>query len=214
MSCQFCKELAGWDDHNRWWQQDDDWVVGPTVGHFTPGYLLMLPIDHIRALAESSLSQLGRAADHIGYVRGVLARQYGPVVVAEHGSGSSCDRGAACCDHAHLHFIPLPDVECVEKVKHEYLRRDENFTILDSLRDLRRMDGSPYLYLSTSTDEHWVWQLNDQNRALFPRQFVRRICATVLGTQCWDWRRHPLLTEMCATRDQLAQEFRPLVGSM
>lgn len=211
MSCKFCLELDGADEYDRWWHQDVDWAVGPTLGHFTPGYLLMVPIAHHNAIANCSGKEIAAAAEHVGRIRNVLSRRYGPVVVAEHGSGGVCNRGAACCDHAHLHFIPFTNFESTRKVKGEYIQRDPEFTLVRSLHDLRAFAGKPYLYISTAPDEHLVWVLEKHNQHFFPRQFVRQVCASVLGTPHWDWRDAPLIDEMMATRDALAEEFGPFI---
>lgn len=212
MNCQFCAELDGNDPLDRWWHQEGGWALGPTVGHFTRGYLLLVPIDHRTSFAGAASDDLVVADHHVAYARETLSRRYGPAIVAEHGSGGFCRRGAACCDHAHLHIIPLRSSLDGERVKTAYFQRDDRVVRILSLRDLARWKDRPYLYLSTRFGEHLVWPMDERNETRFPRQFVRRVCADVLGLRDWDWRAAPFLDRLRNSRDELADSFLTCVN--
>src|SRR6266511_3510255 len=77
--------------------------------------------------------------------------------------------------------------------------------VLDGLADLRDLAGSPYLYLSPQPGVHLAWPA-----AGFPRQFVRRVCAGILGMpDRYDWRDHPFETTMLATLTRLRTALQP-----
>lgn len=207
MPCEFCSELNISDTHQRWWIQNDIWAIGPTVGHFTPGYLLMVPIDHYLSLSSMPADNLIEADIYIKRIRNVLNHRYGPTIIAEHGSGGHCKRGSSCCDHAHLHAIPLKNSEMATSVKNSYLTADSNVIRLKSFDELVKFKDTPYLYLSIEAGEHLVWILSEHNQDRFPRQFIRRVCSSALNCPNWDWRKSPYYDQMLATRNTLAPDF-------
>lgn len=78
-----------------------DWVLLPTVGCFTPGYCLFMPIEHFDAAADVPHRGLWNAGTALEEMRTLIAGVFGPTIVAEHGP-YGCELGAGCCSHAHL----------------------------------------------------------------------------------------------------------------
>jgi diadenosine tetraphosphate (Ap4A) HIT family hydrolase len=184
MDCAFCTEFAA-----RTWPAQDSriiaeangWVLLPTVGCFTPGYCLFMPIDHIDAAADSvDLARVGEAVEEM---RAGIAAVFGPTIVAEHGP-RGCELGAGCCSHAHLHLIPVPDRDAVTAT---YQATGDPGHRLSDLSGLPAAVEGPYLYLSPRPGEHRLW-----SSAGFARQYVRRVCAALHGVgDQYDWRDHP-----------------------
>ena len=182
MDCQFCAEFAGASE--RIILDVDGWVLLPTVGCFTPGYCLFMPLRHIDAAAELSPARLMALQPLLERMRGLIERRFGPTIIAEHGS-RNCELGAGCCTHCHLHLIPVPDVDAITVA---YEMTGGAGRVLAGLADLAEATLGPYLYLSPRPGRHLLWDADGR----FARQYVRRVCAEshAVGGR-FDWRDHP-----------------------
>ena len=201
MDCGFCAEFARPNGGERIIIHDGDWVLLPTIGCFVVGYCLLMPIDHLQAAADLPAAALHALEPRIEWLRRHIASEFDATIVAEHGPGA-CDLGASCCTHAHLHLIPIGAVDAVTDA---YQQTGGAPDTLDGLAGLRGLAGSPYLYLSPRPGVHLAWPA-----AGFPRQFVRRVCADVLGiTDRYDWRDHPFEATMHATLTRLRATLQP-----
>jgi diadenosine tetraphosphate (Ap4A) HIT family hydrolase len=201
MDCGFCAEFARPGGGDRIITQDGEWVLLPTLGCFVAGYCLLLPIDHLQAAADLPTDALEALEARIEHLRRQIAGQFGPTIVAEHGPGA-CDLGASCCTHAHLHLIPIHDIDAVTDA---YRQTGGAPRVLEGLAGLHALAGRPYLYLSPEPGTHLAWPA-----AAFPRQFVRRVCAAILGIpDRYDWRDHPFEATMRTTLLRLRTTFQP-----
>ena len=201
MDCSFCAEFARPGGGERIITRDGDWVLLPTLGCFVAGYCLLMPIDHLQAVADLPAGQLHALEARIERLRSHLAGQFGAAIVAEHGPGA-CDLGASCCTHAHLHLIPIGAAGAITDA---YQQTGGAPEVLDELAGLRGLAGSPYLYLSPRPGMHLAWPA-----AGFPRQFVRRVCAGILGMpDRYDWRDYAFEHTMRATLTRLRATLQP-----
>src|SRR6266508_1976380 len=201
MDCSFCAEFTCPGGGGRIITRDGDWVLLPTLGCFVAGYCLLMPIDHLQAAADLPAQELHALEARIERIRHQIAGECGATIVAEHGPGA-CDLGASCCTHAHLHLIPIGAADAVTDA---YQHTGGAPQVLDGLADLRDLAGSPYLYLSPQPGVHLAWPA-----AGFPRQFVRRVCAGILGMpDRYDWRDHPFEPTMLATLTRLRTALQP-----
>jgi diadenosine tetraphosphate (Ap4A) HIT family hydrolase len=183
LDCAFCDEFNGFTEENWIIENDGSWVVLPTIGSFTPGYCLLMPFEHVTATADLPPHALTELEHRVDALRKTLTGLYGPVVVAEHGP-RGCDLGAGCCDHSHLHFIPVPDPA---RVLAAYEKVGGATRPHESLTHMVSAVNSSYVYLSVAPGEHYVWPA-----ARFANQFVRRVCAALHGrAEHFDWRDYP-----------------------
>jgi diadenosine tetraphosphate (Ap4A) HIT family hydrolase len=204
MDCGFCAEFARPGGGERIITHDGDWVLLPTIGCFVAGYCLLMPIDHVEAIADLEAGALHSLEARIEWMRRQVADEFGATIVAEHGPGT-CDLGASCCAHAHLHLIP---VGASDAVTDAYRHIGGAPDVLPGLAGLRGLAGRPYLYLSPRSGLHLAWPA-----AGFPRQFVRRVCADILGIpDRYDWRDHPFERTMRATLTRLRGGLQPFPG--
>jgi len=185
VDCAFCTEFAtppGQGERTRIICEVSGWVLLPTVGCFTPGYCLFMPLDHIDAVADAAPAELTLVSEAVENMRTLISGAFGTVIVAEHGP-RGCELGAGCCSHAHLHLIPVPNVG---EVITAYLTTGGPGRLLQDLADLPGAIDGPYLYLSPRPGEHLLWP-----SAGFSRQYVRRVCAAQHGVGGeFDWRDH------------------------
>ena len=74
MNCAFCTEFAARpsrDQGTRIICEVSGWVLLPTVGCFTPGYCLFMPLDHIDAVADAPPAELARVGVAVENMRTV-----------------------------------------------------------------------------------------------------------------------------------------------
>jgi diadenosine tetraphosphate (Ap4A) HIT family hydrolase len=203
MDCAFCTEFANLnsaDQETRIICEVAGWVLLPTVGCFTPGYCLFMPLNHIDAVADAPAAELALVGEAVENMRTLISSEFGAVIVAEHGP-RGCELGAGCCSHAHLHLIPVPDVN---EVTAAYSTTGGSGR---QLRDLTHLTGAvdgPYLYLSPRPGQHLLW-----SSAGFSRQYVRRVCAAQHGMgDKFDWRDHPFVDHQALTVTALRANIR------
>jgi diadenosine tetraphosphate (Ap4A) HIT family hydrolase len=183
MECQFCIEFAELQTCKRVIAKAGEWVLLPTLGCFTPGYCLFMPVRHIDAAADVTPKALVELQAEVENMREAITSAFGPTIIAEHGPWG-CQMGASCCSHAHLHLIPVPNPDAVTAA---YRAKGGPGNALRGLADLAEVVNGPYLYLSPRLDEHWLWPARG-----FARQYVRRVCASLHGKgEYFDWRDHP-----------------------
>jgi hypothetical protein len=160
-----------------------------------------MPLGHIDAAADTppcELPGISRAAEEM---RTLISSVFGPAIIAEHGP-RGCELGAGCCSHAHLHLIPVPEVDAITAA---YQATGGHGRRLDGLADLPAMVEGPYLYLSPRPGEHMIWP-----SAGFARQYVRRVCAAQHGMpDRFDWRDHPFDSNQDRTVTTLRAAARP-----
>lgn len=186
MDCAFCIEFAALPlsgQGTRIICETGGWVLLPTVGCFSPGYCLFMPLEHLDAAADAPPGELTRVGEAGEEMRALISSVFGPVIMAEHGP-RGCELGASCCSHAHLHLIPVPDPGAVTAA---YQAAGGSGRRLNGLTGLPAAVDGPYLYLSPQPGEHLLWPA-----AGFSRQYVRRVCAAQHGISGqFDWRDHP-----------------------
>jgi diadenosine tetraphosphate (Ap4A) HIT family hydrolase len=200
MDCAFCTEFASISGGSRVIAEDAGWVLLPTVGCFTPGYCLFMPLNHIDAAADLQPTELARVEATVEQMRARIEPTFGPTILAEHGS-RDCQLGAGCCTHCHLHLIPVPDPDAVTDA---YLTTGGTGKALRGLADLPTAAAGPYLYLSPRPGEHLLWPADTR----FARQYVRRVCARLHGLASrYDWRDHPFGHNQRLTADILRGTF-------
>lgn len=206
-ACAFCEEF---DRHpalpNRVMWEGNGLVLLPSMGSFTPGYLLLMPRSHVRSFAELPAHRLKAALAIAEQVRMVIAKRFGPTIIAEHGPGTMDASSSACCDHAHWHLIPSE----VFAVATTYHGVGGSPVPLRNGLHLRRWAGRPYIFLSPLPGVSWIWP----HSSVFPSQFVRRVSASVQGLEeFYDWGVFPFTENMLVTRERLEHDISRVLSS-
>ena len=200
MECDFCAEFAAPGAGRRIVTEADGWVLLPTVGCFTPGYCLFMPVRHMDAAADIPRAELAAVQGALERMRAAVTSVYGPAIVAEHGP-RGCQLGASCCSHAHFHLIPVPDPDAVTSA---YMATGGPGTALQGVAGLADVGDVPYLYLSPRPGTHLVWPADG-----FARQYVRRVCAALHGVgERFDWRDHPFAANQGLTMQALQNSLK------
>ena len=202
--CAFCTEFAHIDrqPNRKIMTFRNQFILLPTLGCFREGYCLYMPIKHERSFASLGEQRLARIGLEIEYIRQTVVDEFlTPVIVAEHGPGIG-DKSANSCDHAHMHIIP---VDNIDQVLSEFYKQGGPPQQLTKFSDIEQYKTSAYIYLSYEAGQHLVWR----NVTLFKRQFVRRVCAGLDGLgEKFDWQLYPFYENMLQTMRVLRKRFQ------
>ena len=198
-ACDFCAEFNSNADIQKgriiW--RTKNFVFLPTIGCLTPGYCLLMPIKHYNSFAELPERELFESFALLEKARSQISEDFGTPIIAEHGSGGICDKGASCCSHAHMHLIPVkpePVIDAYKKIGGDPFR-------ISNIKELKEQEGSSYMFLSPSPNLYLVWYA-----AKFVSQFVRRVSSNVLGFEyLFNWKKYPFHENMIITKQKLAQ---------
>ncbi|RSD16359.1 hypothetical protein EIY87_22160 [Amycolatopsis eburnea] len=79
------------------------------MGALRPGYVLVAPKVHRYSLAEMPAAHRHEFLATLEFVKETLTRNFGPVLMFEHGGDAACRRRSACVEHAHLHVWSIAD---------------------------------------------------------------------------------------------------------
>jgi diadenosine tetraphosphate (Ap4A) HIT family hydrolase len=188
--CEFCDEFAGGNANsfailyanelaNRTIIEQDGFRALPSLGQIVPGYLLLVPNHHYRALADMSQEELNAAEALKTGLADQMRFTFGDCLFFEHGARTP-ESGGCGITHAHLHIVPFPaEKDPVEEVIGAF-----PFEKVSNLRDLKRVQrGKSYLYYESVRGNRYVFY-----PPFIPSQYIRRLLAEALGIQGWDWR--------------------------
>lgn len=160
--------------------QDADLVVLPSIGPVTVGHTMVLTRAHYLSFAHVPEALAHRAERVAGHLSERIGR-YGAVILFEHGPMSENALGGACTDHAHLHCLPIGDVDIRPRIEERLAgRRIESLTELAQQAER----GQPYVFYRSQHGESWVYDVTVD----LPCQFLRRVAADAVGSGTdWDW---------------------------
>jgi diadenosine tetraphosphate (Ap4A) HIT family hydrolase len=198
--CCLCSQILGDPDHDLIAQllpgrayarrvlfETESFAAIPSLGPLAPGHSLLCPKHHTRSFAA-----IGRGLDHDllaakRELRQRLARLYGsPVHIFEHGAAAEGTLIPCTVDHAHLHFLPVPD-----QPGEEIVAPDGRWTAFSgTLPALRELVGR---------DEYVSYEAPDGASHILRAgtappgsQYMRKLFARRVGrADSWDWRSIP-----------------------
>lgn len=203
--CRFCG-VAG---REHVVDEDTTSCVLPSMGSLVPGWLLVVPNDHVISLAVLGLEQRSAFAEMVDRTTQRLAQRFGAVVQFEHGPAGE-GRSAGCgVDHAHLHLVPF-DANLREMAR----GLDPTIDILKWRQvswpwAAEITSGHDYLFVRDTSGIGWFAEA-----PTVPSQLFRRVIARHLGQTQWDWKDENTTDMSAVTLEALTIEPQtPLVGS-
>ncbi|WP_433376143.1 methyltransferase domain-containing protein [Streptosporangium sp. CA-115845] len=170
------------------------------LGALAPGYLLVLPRQHVESVGELDLQDLAHAYRVARELAVIVRRRFGcRVALVEHGSSGLAGSSKACIAHAHIHLFPYPPGrEGAEFVA----PGSEAVEGLDALRSAA-VRGQNYYYCSLAGQEGRIL-VNPE----LPSQFARQRWASMLDVaDKWDWLIYPQLETVTSTMDVLRRDL-------
>jgi ATP adenylyltransferase len=161
-------------------------AVVPSLGPLIGGHSLVCPKSHIRSFANLDTKGYEEFRNLKRVLKSALKHAYGADVhLFEHGAATGGNRILCSVDHAHMHFVPLPErtpLEAVEQI--EWMQFDGS---IETLRDLA---GSREYIFYESPDGDGRLLLSDGSE--FESQYMRRLMAKALSRgDRWNWREQP-----------------------
>lgn len=190
-------ESAPWD---RVLFESEHFVAVPTRGAIVPGWVLLVPRNHVLCLAALPPDQWGEFEAFCAEVWDAVQAGFGPAAAFEHGPAAPNQRVGCGVDHAHLHIVPTAcdlrggaEVEFPGRIVWEPAR-----ALADAIARHRR--GQPYLYVQQFREgPAWLGTYAD-----LPSQLFRKVIARSVGRpDQFDWAAHPGHRNVAATVDAL-----------
>lgn len=209
-NCDFCDELSGGcensysriygpDSGSRVLFRSNNFVVIPSLGQIVDGYLLVLPIEHFKAVGDLTGAHLDEFAAVSERIGNVLKDQYGSYILFEHGTRHE---GVGGCGiyHAHLHAVPLAQVsDPVNALKLRFPYGE--FAHLNEISE--RSSGLPsYLFYQDSNARLYLFDTGP-----LPSQYMRKVLAEAIRTNDWNWRTAGREERLLATIRRLSGQF-------
>lgn len=182
-------ELAGTNFESRILDENEDWVVVPSLGPLAAGHVMVLPRDHLFASLDANRRSLALFQSLVATVSDRLRQLYpDPVLIFEHGSTQADASCGACIDHAHLHIVPGP-ASFIESTR-ALFSNWEDFRSWTHLGEGRYRVRPPYHLIGVIGPKPELYIRRSSGNV--PSQFLRQILARAMGRpDAWNWRRDP-----------------------
>jgi len=207
--CFYCRYMAGKvPNDKRTLYRSKHFIVIPTIGQFTSGYLLIIPTKHVMSNAELSPNVLAEFESVLEDVLSLLQLTYhtNSFLIWENGSGSGgIGKAKDSIVHSHVHVAPssltVEDIKRISGFEFESL----------NLNSLFQHQTNSYLLLKSSHDKNWM--INDNPYLYIPRQYVRQVLAEEHGIpndsrELWNWRTSPFSEKMMYTCVEVSSAIR------
>lgn len=206
-NCLFCKNIPNTSDSidsikKRILFESDNFIIFPTLGQFTEGYLLIASKTHYRSSAFLPKNIFEELETLTRETRKILHDKYGPIILFEHGSLNAIQSGGCCIDHFHFHILPFngdisSHLNDFPKKQIYYLKEIKN-----------QVDTSlAYLFYENNYSQKFIY-----NVGVIPSQYLRKIISQEIGKSgLWDWRIHPEIENLKNTYSNLKNLFNELL---
>lgn len=161
-------------------------AVMPSLGPLVPGHSLLCPKAHLRSFAHIDDHLHAEYEEIKAELRTTLREIYRvEVTLFEHGMAATGNRILCTVDHAHMHFLPLPDMfDAGAAAEGEWTEFDGSLTTLQQLSE-----GREYIFYETPDG---ACRLLTSRDGTFESQYMRKVIAGGLGHAAhWDWREAP-----------------------
>jgi diadenosine tetraphosphate (Ap4A) HIT family hydrolase len=195
--CCLCSQIDGRPDNDlialflpeepyvrRIMLESDAFAVIPSLGPLVAGHSLLCPKSHVRSFASLD-RRLHREYQEIKEtLKAALRDRYRRTVhLFEHGMAAAGTRVVCTVDHAHMHFLPLPEAFDAA-VDGAWTTFDGSLTALSTLSG-----GDEYVFYETPAGLSRL--LSSRDRSV-ESQYMRKIIADALGHgDQWNWRTAP-----------------------
>jgi len=209
--CTFCWAIE-FQERNLYWgliskklgksyvlKETDNFLVLPNIGSLMPGYLMIIPRQHILSfglLAREYDQELHELLESVENWQKLL---FGSYLIFEHGP-VTCDFGASCCDHAHLHVAPVPPKTDLVSVLYRDFFPMKVTQMLEAMRS-QVEKAAPYIYLRHHDGLMYICDADNAKSQHLRQDLVKQLD---LGN-VWDWKEFPGVEHIKATIDLNAE---------
>jgi diadenosine tetraphosphate (Ap4A) HIT family hydrolase len=194
--CTFCYPP---EDRKILYEDEKVYVIA-SLGHFIPGYLLLINKEHVDCFAEVWDEDRIEVKNKI---RQVLEEEYGACCFFEHGRTGSCiDRGTnKICYHGHVHCLPIKE-DFSTLIEEDYDRIEvQNLNELSELREKH----PHYLFLEAGSGKKKYFPVDEYAES----QYLRKKACESLGLdkEKANWRKNPFRSKMKNTSGTLSEKL-------
>jgi diadenosine tetraphosphate (Ap4A) HIT family hydrolase len=173
--------------------ESENFIVIPSVGSLVKGWLLILPKEYFLSFGLINNTKLYSEFKKLQHsVLDILTKEFGSVVMFEHGPTIENSIVGCGVDYAHMHLVPLN----INLLEESTSKMDLEWLVIDDISCTSQMalDHKPYLYFSDSK-KHFMATSNE-----IPSQFFRRIIAEQVGLEnYWDWKKFDFKENILST---------------
>ena len=199
--CTFCTKFGRDADmiesliSDRILFESPNFVVVPTLGALTEGWLLIVPRTHyicFGAVNETLFAEFYRLKSE---VQRCLEDCYGSLAMFEHGPAHSKEPLGCSVDHAHVHIVPT-EYDLLDEVKNVF-SQDLQWHPVEGIIELTTVhkNGLPYVYLEQPLG---IGRFGTHPK--FDSQIFRKaIARSIDRPERFDWRRFPELGTVAST---------------
>ncbi len=162
--------------------ESDNFIVIPSVSPLAIGHTMLLPKQHYTSIMACPKEMKDEALTLIDSLYANLSDRFGQLFLFEHGVGRLDD--VACgINHAHLHFVPLP--ENISNGIIEKVIQQLGTTGVTTLNDLYNAKYHADAYIMMGNRFNSMQKIVSDH---IPSQLVRKLIAGRLNNKTWDWR--------------------------
>jgi ATP adenylyltransferase len=199
-NCEFCLEFSSFKKYklsffhslfphlsNRILKETENFVVVPSLGQISEGYLLVITKDHYISMGHLPPQLHDELNIIIEQVSDILQFAYNKDIIQfEHGPSSSSQKGGCCIDHAHLHILPLNVLPNLDLLPDLIFREKHETNLFPAIARDFLDNNRPYLYIKIRGSS--INRSFTLDAVGLPSQYMRRIIAQSIGKYDeWDW---------------------------
>jgi ATP adenylyltransferase len=197
--CCLCSQIEGRQDNDliaamlphvpyarRVMMETASFAVIPSLGALAPGHSLVCPKRHARSFSQISASEYAEFLQIKSVLTSTLFRLYGSRVhLFEHGMATEGNRVLCTVDHAHMHFVPLPDTFDIDAIQRlRWIRIEGAHETIAAASE-----GSEYIFYEDPNGEA---RLLRPDTIGFQSQYMRKLIAESISCgENWNWRERP-----------------------
>lgn len=194
--CTFCAEIKKQEQYNLYYEmfgkqinyryilkETEHFLVIPPAGSFVPGYLEIIPKEHVPSFGQLSSKLDEELTCLCILVEDWIKKYYSKYVIYfEHGSVNFKNRGGSTSDHAHLHIVPV--TKYVDLAPSLFRDFNPKKTIDFSAIHEQVKTGNPYLLYTHHDNTMYICDASNAKS-----QYFRRETLIQLGLEeLWDWK--------------------------
>jgi len=172
--------------------ENKNFVVVPALGSIVPGYLLIVPKQHVLSMAKLSIDLLNELIDFSIRIEKLQSNYWGLPIIFEHGMCSKTESAGACINHAHWHMVPGNWDLLSANLKYMQVPSFLNFA-------KNNKGNKPYLLFINKDKQSFI--IEEEG---IPHQYFRRQLARLIGeAEKWDYVVYPFFENMKETLTKL-----------
>lgn len=190
-SCPFC---SNYGISHRMIHEGEDVYVVSDLHPIIFGHLLIVTKKHHLSFGELELKSLRKIRDMIIRIAKIIYCFKTNVIVFERGNKNQNTSGILSVDHAHLHLIPVSSMvsELPRKKRVAHFFELPNYVKFSSY----------YFYWDIFDNLAYWGDAND-----IESQFIRRVSASKVGKNEWDWKRSLSIDSQAAEQSQIIKQI-------